>query len=194
MKLLPTFRRFSDGTLILRYSAAAQALLVQSRRHLPGPHTCLPHAKLVEQARAKVVQSCGDVTDEKQVLGQHLVQFGAFRGQTFQWLLENGLGYVGYLVDEMRNEVQTPAPLSQNKFALKRYVEFFEEGRRVVEIKKKDRLDKAQHVTASSSTPSKPSTPLSSLLVGRKLSPAAVKSRLHTITSQQQKSGKLLFL
>ena len=63
----------------------------------------------------------GDVSDETEVLSDYVLQFGAFRGQTFRWILENGLGYAAWLVDNMRNETVTGAPLSQNKASFKAY-------------------------------------------------------------------------
>ena len=57
-------------------------------------------------------------------------------------MLENALGYIGWFVDNIRNEKVTNSPISQNKAALKKYVESFQEGRDVVALKKKQREDK----------------------------------------------------
>ena len=46
------------------------------------------------------------------------------------------MGYVGWLVNSMRNETTTVAAISQNKAAFRDYVMSFEEGREVVPIKK----------------------------------------------------------
>ena len=37
---------------------------------------------------------------------EYKIQFGGFRGQSFKWVLENALGYTGWLVDSMRNETE----------------------------------------------------------------------------------------
>lgn len=65
-----------------------------------------------------------------------MLQFGKYRGQSFRWMLENALGFVGWFVDNVRNERATNSAISQNKVALKKYVESFEEGRHVVALKK----------------------------------------------------------
>ena len=70
----------------------------------------------------------------------NLVCLGAKR---FKWLLENGLGYAGWLVDNMRNETATTAPLSKNKHAFKKYITSFKEGQSVVQLKAKERTKKS---------------------------------------------------
>ena len=61
------------------------------------------------------------MSDETEVLSDYVLQFGAFRGQTFCWILENGLGYAAWLVENMQNKTVTAAPLSQNKASFKAY-------------------------------------------------------------------------
>ena len=90
----------------------------------------------------------GNTSDEVSVLGQYEVQFGIFKGQTFKWLAENGLGYAGWLVDSMGSETATTAPLSKNKHAFKAYLSSFPEGQDVVALKASERKKKA---TSSSS-------------------------------------------
>ena len=46
-----------------------------------------------------------------------------YRGQSFRWILEYALGYVGWFVDTICNETVTNSTISQNKAALKKYVE-----------------------------------------------------------------------
>jgi hypothetical protein len=84
------------------------------------------------------------------VLGQYELQFGLFRGKTFKWLVENGLGYGGWIVDDMRSESATTAPLSKNKHAFKRYINSFPEGQSVVNLKKEERLKKAASTSSQS--------------------------------------------
>ena len=98
----------------------------------------------MESVRAKG----GNTNDETSVLGQYEVQFGIFKGKMFKWLVENGLGYVAWLVDSMRSETVTTAPLSKNKNSFKRYLTSFPEGQSVVALKAKERMKKS---TSSSS-------------------------------------------
>jgi hypothetical protein len=60
---------------------------------------------------AEVRRKGGDINDQLSVLGQYEVQFGLFKGKSFQWLVENGLGYAVWLVDNLRAETTTTAPL-----------------------------------------------------------------------------------
>lgn len=90
-----------------------------------------------------------------------MLQFGKYRGQSFRWMLENALGYVGWFVDNIRNERATNS-------ALKKYVESFEEGRHVVALKKKQREDKEAKIKCISKQPSQssPSKQVPSLAAG----------------------------
>ena len=96
----------------------------------------------------------GDVQNELDVQGEYLLQFGKYRGQSFRWMLENAPSYIGWFVDNIRNEKVTKSPISQNKAALKKYVESFQEGRDVVALKKKQREDKEPKKQHSSPQPS----------------------------------------
>jgi hypothetical protein len=60
---------------------------------------------------AEVRRKGGDINDQLSVLGQYEVQFGLFKGKSFQWLVENELGYAVWLVDNLRAETTTTAPL-----------------------------------------------------------------------------------
>ena len=89
------------------------------------------------------------------------MQFGAFHGQMFKWVLENALGYTAWLADSMRNETVTSSALSQNKASFKAYAELFPECREVIAKKRQERLNKAkdQEQTSTTATPaSRPST------------------------------------
>ena len=60
---------------------------------------------------------------------------------TFKWILENSPGYAGYLVAGMeKDEVQPTDNRWINKMALKKYVELWTEGKEIVEIKKRSRM------------------------------------------------------
>ena len=81
------------------------------------------------------------------MLSEHKIQFGGFRGQSFKWVLENALGYTGWLVDSMRNETATSSALSQNKHAFKEYAQLFPECREVIAKKSEERLNKSKQQT-----------------------------------------------
>lgn len=81
----------------------------------------------------------GDTSNESFVLGQFEVQFGVFKGKTFKWLVDNCLGYAAWLVDNMRNETATTAPLSKNKHSFRQYSISFNEEKYTVALKAEER-------------------------------------------------------
>lgn len=128
----------------------------------------------------------GDVKNEIDVLGEYLLQFGKYRGQSFRWMLENALGYVGWFVDNIRNEKVTHSAISQNKAAFKKYVESFKEGRDVVALKKKQREDKEAKMQRSSMQPSQSSASnpvVSSLAAGLASGHISTEKYLSRVTS-----------
>ncbi|XP_062584582.1 uncharacterized protein LOC134246266 [Saccostrea cucullata] len=134
--MLPRFRRTRGGDLVYYRKEEAEKGLVNAPNVRPS--------ELPSKVRANALRAVrfhgGDVKNDKHVLGQYVVQFGKYRGQTFLWMVENCLGYSGWLVDAMRRETITQAPLSQNKHAFKDYLLSFDEGREVVELKKEQRV------------------------------------------------------
>ena len=51
-----------------------------------------------KRAIQTVQRQGGDVSDSTEVLSQYEKQFGAFRGQTFKWVIENALGILDGLL------------------------------------------------------------------------------------------------
>jgi hypothetical protein len=78
--------------------------------------TPLPHDKLMEAARQRVIDLRGDPRNSKHVLGQLILQFGQYQGQNFLWLMENVLGWVARLAisveEELQQDVQEPATVT----------------------------------------------------------------------------------
>ncbi|KAK3094890.1 hypothetical protein FSP39_007551 [Pinctada imbricata] len=175
MSLFPKFRRRPDGELILDYTEAAKDV---SRVNRQRPVlTASAQEKVEAEAKKLVKKKGGDVKDHKQVLGQHILQFGQHRGQTFLWMLENGLGYAGWLVDSMANEKRTSAALSVNKFLFKDYVEMFHDGKKAVELKKMEKERKRRASLPLEMTPI-PRSPVKSLVERFKIPPSVVASKI----------------
>ena len=95
----------------------------------------------------------GDVTNDLEVKGEYILQFGICRGKSFKWALENAMGYVGWLVNSMSRETTTSAAISQNKGAFREYVLSFDEGREAVKMKKSEMDRKTNLATSSASKP-----------------------------------------
>ena len=110
-----------------------------------------------ESAREAVEHKGGDPNNEEHVLGQHKLQFGAFRDQTFEWLAENALGYAGYVVASMSVESGRSDSNNNliNKRLLEKYVSQFPAGRYAIRVKKdalSSKLPSRPATTASAST------------------------------------------
>ncbi|XP_066301156.1 uncharacterized protein [Branchiostoma lanceolatum] len=141
----PKFRRFPNGDLIMESNEAKRV----KKENLGKPYTCLPPEEVHELAVKAVQKRGGDVKQE--VLSEYMVQFGVYRGQSFHWMLENCLGYVGWMVDNMRNKKITSDPLSTNKDAFRKYAQSFAECREITAQKAAARVAKT---LPSSSQPS----------------------------------------
>ena len=94
------------------------------------------------KAKAEVSRLGSNVSDRSALLGQFKVQFGRFKGKTFKWLLENGLGYSAWLVNNMSGETLTSALLSVNKHFFKEYLTSFDEGKEALALKKAEKEGK----------------------------------------------------
>jgi hypothetical protein len=127
--LRPKFRRFPTGGLIYYYSEEARKF-ADAKKHAKGkPEPLLSSDKEVVYRNAvkTVVQLGLDKSDRLNVLGQHVIQFGAYRGKTFIWMLENGLGWCSWFVDNLNKSKEVPneTPLSVNKHFFKKYCAVF---------------------------------------------------------------------
>lgn len=135
--LLPQFHYHScqDGSKVLRlgYTEEAKRLLKQRTGNALSGTTSLPPSLVHQKAIEALTRLGGDCTNELQV------QFGVFCGKRFLWILNNALGYAGYIVDKVVNvdkERETEAALSKNKFIFKSYIEQFKQGIEAVQMKK----------------------------------------------------------
>ena len=133
----------------MNYSEAAKRL--KESKSTSTFHPCMSEDDVKKKAVASVKAKGGDVSKDLHVLGEYELQFGLFKGKTFKWLAENGLGYAAWLVDSMGSETATTAPLSKNKHAFKKYLNSFPEGKSVVALKARERMKK----TSTSSSQSK---------------------------------------
>ncbi|XP_056602883.1 uncharacterized protein LOC130419900 [Triplophysa dalaica] len=61
--------------------------------------------ELVRQNALNVVrQRGGDASDQKEVFGEYILQFGKYKGKSFRWLLENDLGNTISLMKNLQQE------------------------------------------------------------------------------------------
>lgn len=128
--------------------------------------------RVLETARRAVVHQGEDPSKKSHVLGQHTMQFGVFKGQTFKWVAENALGYAGYLVASMRmesTEVRDSKNNHANKAAFADYIGLFPEGREAIRIK-------AENMDSTGSRQKSSSAPQSSSTGSQQKSPSAPQS------------------
>lgn len=145
-----------------------------------------PAAQVRAAAVARVAAAGGDVSDEKSVLGQHTFQFGRYDGKTFHWVMENALGFVEYIYNGMERDRPSTDDRSLNKFAFKKYVEYFPE---VLEFVREVRRKKK--TPAPTTQPARPgsahTTQLSKLVASStNLSPELLKRHVKRIYSPQK--------
>ncbi|XP_074510964.1 uncharacterized protein LOC141779830 [Sebastes fasciatus] len=129
----PTFRKTSTGKLETKPSQEAlnHTAGQWSAGHggppagHGGPPVTVKKPEEVEaEAKARILSEGGDPRNERLVLSRCTIQFGQYKGQTFKWLLENDVSYIGYLVashQKQRQDTMSQSPLMANKDSLTTY-------------------------------------------------------------------------
>ncbi|XP_057189356.1 uncharacterized protein LOC130554003 [Triplophysa rosa] len=177
----PRFRKRSDGNLNMCDSSAALKVREENKKRTWS--RALSPDKVSESARRAVLCQGDDPGNKIYLSGQHEIQFGAFRGQTFKWLAENALGYAGYLVASIKretSEVKDNRNHRANKEAFQEYIELFPEGYEAIRVKTLNMdSNSSQHTPVSkescSSTQSSPLvSSVRSLLAGKTCNPQSL--------------------
>ncbi|XP_028985504.1 uncharacterized protein LOC114843268 isoform X2 [Betta splendens] len=109
------------------------------------------------EAENRVLSEGGDLSNDRLVLSRYIIQFGEYKGQTFNQLVENDMGYVAKLVNKHQNnrkKSKSPMnPLMANKDSLTEFVTSCPDLMKKVELlTKKDALQPGQKRKACSST------------------------------------------
>ncbi|XP_026118085.1 uncharacterized protein LOC113097069 [Carassius auratus] len=89
-------------------------------------------------ARSVVLQRGGDVSDKQEVLGEYILQFGKYKGQSFRWLLENDVGYALYLSNKVEEEEQAGQfnPEGPCKDSLISFIEYSRSFKEIDDLKR----------------------------------------------------------
>ncbi|KAK3108099.1 hypothetical protein FSP39_001157 [Pinctada imbricata] len=90
-RMLPKFPRMQNGDLRMGDSKEAAQGTFQGFSGI-----CQP-PEIIQKKAKEEVRRQGDPSNKQHVLGQNIMQFGRYRGQSFKWMLENCLGYAGWL-------------------------------------------------------------------------------------------------
>uniref|UniRef100_A0A3Q3LLN5 Pyrin domain-containing protein n=1 Tax=Mastacembelus armatus TaxID=205130 RepID=A0A3Q3LLN5_9TELE len=122
----PVFRKTSNGELdskpsqeALKYRGSHQPLTAAGAGGSPG--TAKKPEEVEAEAKKQVLSECGDPCNERLVLSRSKIQFGKYKGQTFQWLLENDVDYTAYIIithQKEREHTMCQTPLMANKVLL----------------------------------------------------------------------------
>jgi len=109
----PVFKQDSTGRYVFQYSPAARAFLSDKKqREIVQNWTCKSERDVQTTAAARLWRLGGNPANTIDLLGEYELQFGNFRGKTFRWLVENGLGYAAFIGDSVSKGL-SPAPISQ---------------------------------------------------------------------------------
>ena len=150
------------------------------------------------RAKAEVMRLGRNIADRTNLLGQFEIQFSQFKAQTFQWLVENGLGNSAWMVNSMFHEMATSAPLSVNKHHFKECFTLFPEGKEAFALKAVEKAGKANPstqtevstATSQISSNRKLSTNMASLFGRSSLSPQALAKQLQPNVESSRKIQK----
>ncbi|XP_037604663.1 uncharacterized protein LOC119475744 isoform X2 [Sebastes umbrosus] len=152
----PKFRRRGDGHASLFDTEEAKRVKGENR---PWVRALSPE-RVKESAKMAVLRRGGDPENMQHVLGQHQMQFGIFRGQTFHWVAENALGYAGYVVASMSEESGSSDSHNNlaNKRAFQGYISHYPAGRYAIQVKREVRSARGQSqpATAAAATSTQP--------------------------------------
>ena len=97
------FRRNPKGDLILGNSNPSRdKVLTAAQRQ---KFVCKAKMTVLQEAKKEIIGEGGNSRDSKYVVSRMRIQFGKYAGCSFKFLLENVLGYTGYLCYDMEKEL-----------------------------------------------------------------------------------------
>lgn len=106
----PVFRYYRTGELLLKASHQSQSVSKAVKHEKLAPKSSV----IVEEcAKKAVAEANGDIYNVKHVYSKSLLQFGKYYGQSFQWVLENDIGWAVHLISSTENEREKARPSSQ---------------------------------------------------------------------------------
>ena len=97
-----SFRKGPSGHL--RQDPSDDAMRIKNNPALQDRSPARQHDLVKVDALTVVVQRGGDVSDQQELMGAYVLQFGKYKGKSFRWLLENDVGYIIYLINKVDEE------------------------------------------------------------------------------------------
>ncbi|TWW67135.1 hypothetical protein D4764_02G0001760 [Takifugu flavidus] len=126
---------------------------------------------------------------EVQWMGQLILTFGKYRGKIFQWLVENDVDYIKYIVDRHVKEKQRPERGPINEEWIKDYLQFFPQVSCHLEMCV-DRAIYGQAAAQKAKRPGKQSRPASAHKSVRRTAPSST-ARSPSEPHIEDKHGKM---
>ena len=109
VRFVPKFRLNKSGKLLLRSTEETNRLKEQHKKRSSSQVIQKLSVEAVEANAVSTVRKHGlNVCDRQLLLGQFVHQHGQYRGQTFQWILENDPGYILYLCRDEESDKNRP--------------------------------------------------------------------------------------
>ncbi|CAL8266063.1 unnamed protein product [Merluccius merluccius] len=97
-----SFRKGPSGHL--RQDPSDEAMRIKNNPALQDRSPARKHDLVKVDALTVVVRRGGDVSDQQELMGEYVLQFGKYKGKSFRWLLENDVGYIIYLIKKVDEE------------------------------------------------------------------------------------------
>ncbi|KAK0139490.1 hypothetical protein N1851_023773 [Merluccius polli] len=97
-----SFRKGPSGHL--RQDPSDEAMRIKNNPALQDRSPARKHDLVKVDALTVVVRRGGDVSDQQELMGEYVLQFGKYKGKSSRWLLENDVGYIIYLIKKVDEE------------------------------------------------------------------------------------------
>ena len=117
MQRQPTVKKTASGYII--FKPTEEACRVKAANEKKLLNRCMSPEVVRGDAVAAAVKAGLPNPDNFTLLGFYPMQIGKYRGQTFHWLMENDMGYVAYLVNQVERETAGSSIISIHKQKLK---------------------------------------------------------------------------
>ncbi|KAK0153754.1 hypothetical protein N1851_004180 [Merluccius polli] len=119
-----SFRKGPSGHL--RQDPSDEAMRIKNNPALQDRSPARKHDLVKVDALTVVVRRGGDVSDQQELMGEYVLQFGKYKGKSFRWLLENNVGYIIYLIKKVDEEERDGRfnPQGHSKDSLLSFLEY----------------------------------------------------------------------
>ena len=131
-----SFRKGPSGHL--RKDPSDEATRIKNNPKLQDKSPPQPHDLVRSNALTMVRQRGGDASDKLEVMGEHVLQFGKYKGKPYRWLLENDVGYTLFLMKRVEEEEKDSSfnPTGPSKDSLHSFLEYARSFKEIQDLRK----------------------------------------------------------